>query len=76
MRSFCLRTQLRHLSLDPPAWEVLVVDGGSEDKTIAILSEIKCDILAVRSAGDRREFLARKRQLEISFCFRTPILLA
>lgn len=33
----CLERTLRQLSiLDPPAWEVLVVDGGSQDDTVAI----------------------------------------
>lgn len=33
----CLRRTLRHLSLlDPPAAEVLIVDGGSTDETLAI----------------------------------------
>ncbi|MBV9385774.1 MAG: TIGR04283 family arsenosugar biosynthesis glycosyltransferase [Chroococcidiopsidaceae cyanobacterium CP_BM_ER_R8_30] len=33
----CLGRTLRHLRLlEPPAWEVLVVDGGSEDETKAI----------------------------------------
>jgi rSAM/selenodomain-associated transferase 2 len=33
----CLERTLRQLSiLNPPAWEVLVVDGGSQDETVAI----------------------------------------
>jgi rSAM/selenodomain-associated transferase 2 len=37
----CLGRTLRQLSLlNPPAWEVLVVDGGSEDETIAIAQSI------------------------------------
>ncbi len=37
---------LRHLSfLDPPAWEVLVVDGGSEDETIAIAQTAEVQVL-------------------------------
>jgi rSAM/selenodomain-associated transferase 2 len=37
----CLERTLRQLTLlNPPAWEVLVVDGGSEDETIAIAANI------------------------------------
>jgi rSAM/selenodomain-associated transferase 2 len=33
----CLERTLRQLSiLNPPAWEVLVIDGGSQDETVAI----------------------------------------
>ena len=36
-----LERTLRQLSLlDPPAWEVLVVDGGSEDETVAIAQRL------------------------------------
>jgi rSAM/selenodomain-associated transferase 2 len=35
--AICLERTLRQLSiLNPPAWEVLVVDGGSQDETVAI----------------------------------------
>jgi rSAM/selenodomain-associated transferase 2 len=37
----CVERTLRQLSLlDPPAWEVLVVDAGSEDETIAIAESV------------------------------------
>lgn len=37
----CLERTLRQLSLlNPPAWEVLLVDGGSEDETVAIAQTI------------------------------------
>lgn len=37
----CLGRTLRQLSLlDPPAWEVLIVDGGSEDETVALAKRI------------------------------------
>ncbi|MEW6494030.1 MAG: TIGR04283 family arsenosugar biosynthesis glycosyltransferase [Cyanobacteriota bacterium] len=42
----CLERTLRQLSLlHPPAWEVLVVDGGSEDKTIE-LAKCICETIA------------------------------
>ncbi|HEY9637695.1 MAG TPA: TIGR04283 family arsenosugar biosynthesis glycosyltransferase [Coleofasciculaceae cyanobacterium] len=46
----CLGRTLRQLSLlDPPAWEVLVVDGGSEDETIAIAQNLgACVITSVQ----------------------------
>lgn len=43
----CLESSLRHLSLlEPPAREVLVVDGGSEDDTIAIAQKLGVRVLA------------------------------
>lgn len=37
----CLGRTLQQLSLlDPPAWEVLIVDGGSEDETVALAKRI------------------------------------
>lgn len=43
---------LRHLSiLEPPPWEILVVDGGSQDKTIAIAEAAAVPVLFTSKAG-------------------------
>lgn len=48
----CLGRSLRHLSiLDPPAREVLVVDGGSEDQTIAIAQKLGVRVLTANQRG-------------------------
>jgi len=48
----CLGRSLRHLSLlEPPAWEVLVVDGGSEDETIAIAQKLGARVLDSNQRG-------------------------
>lgn len=48
----CLGRSLRHLSiLDPPAREVLVVDGGSEDETIAIAQKLGARVLTTNQRG-------------------------
>jgi rSAM/selenodomain-associated transferase 2 len=48
----CLGRSLRHLSiLDPPAREVLVVDGGSEDQTIAIAQKLGARVLSANQRG-------------------------
>ena len=48
----CLGRSLRHLSiLDPPAREVLVVDGGSEDETIAIAQKLGVRVLNANQRG-------------------------
>lgn len=48
----CLGRSLRHLSLlDPPAKEILVVDGGSEDETIAIAQKLGARVLATNQRG-------------------------
>lgn len=54
----CLGQTLRHLSLlEPAAWEVLVVDGGSEDETVAlaeacqIIQSPRLYVLSTRERG-------------------------
>lgn len=48
----CLGRTLRQLSLlDPAAWEVLVVDGGSEDETIAIAQKAGARVLSSSERG-------------------------
>lgn len=48
----CLGRTLSQLSLlDPAAWEVLVVDGGSEDQTIAIAQQAGARVLASKERG-------------------------
>ena len=48
----CLGRSLRHLSiLDPPVREVLVVDGGSEDQTIAIAQKLGARVLTANQRG-------------------------
>ena len=43
---------LRCLSvLDPPAWEILVVDGGSRDDTVAIAASISATVIHSEQAG-------------------------
>jgi rSAM/selenodomain-associated transferase 2 len=48
----CLGRTLRHLSLlEPPAWEVLVVDGGSSDETIAIAQTANVQVISAKQSG-------------------------
>lgn len=47
-----LRRTLRHVkALDPPAWEVLVVDGGSSDHTTQIAAQAGVAVLQSEGAG-------------------------
>ncbi len=48
----CLERTLRQLSiLNPAAWEVLVVDGGSQDETVAIALSSKTRVISSTTAG-------------------------
>ncbi len=48
----CLERTIRQLSiLNPPAWEVLVVDGGSQDETVAIALTSKTRLISSTTAG-------------------------
>jgi rSAM/selenodomain-associated transferase 2 len=48
----CLGRTLRQLSLlNPPAWEVMVVDGGSEDETIAIAESLGVRVITSLNRG-------------------------
>lgn len=48
----CLERTLRQLSiLNPPAWEVLVVDGGSQDDTVAIALSATTRVIFSSIAG-------------------------
>lgn len=48
----CLERTLRHLtSLNPPAWEIFIVDGGSQDKTAAIALAMGSPV--IKSAAGR-----------------------
>lgn len=47
-----LERTFRHLSLlEPPAWEVLVVDGGSEDQTVAIAQRSGVKVIHAQERG-------------------------
>ena len=48
----CLGRTLRHLNLlEPPAWEVIVVDGGSSDETIAIAKTANVRVISAKQPG-------------------------
>lgn len=48
----CLGRTLRHLNLlQPPAWEVIVVDGGSSDETIAIAKTANVRVISAKQPG-------------------------
>lgn len=47
-----LARTLRHLSiLEPPAWEILVVDGGSQDQTVAIAEAAAVTVVLSSTVG-------------------------
>lgn len=48
----CLGRTLRHLNLlEPPAWEVIVVDGGSSDETLAIAKTANVRVISAKQPG-------------------------
>lgn len=48
----CLHRTLRHLTaLDPPAWEILVVDGGSTDATVEIARAAGVRVITCEQSG-------------------------
>lgn len=52
----CLGRTLRNLSLlDPPAKEIIIVDGGSEDETIAIAKTSKVQVIICEKRGRSRQ---------------------
>ena len=52
----CLDRTLRHLSiLDPPAWEVILVDGGSTDETVAIAQTYAVKVIQADEPGRSRQ---------------------
>jgi rSAM/selenodomain-associated transferase 2 len=47
-----LARTLRHLSiLEPSPWEILVVDGGSQDQTVAIANDASIPVISTSKAG-------------------------
>jgi len=48
----CLERTLRNLNfLEPPAWEIIVVDGGSEDQTVAIAQQAGIKVIHAQGRG-------------------------
>lgn len=59
----CLASTLRRVeNLDPPAWEVLVVDGGSNDRTMAIAEAAGVTVLRAAGTGRAVQMNAGARQ--------------
>ncbi|HTL90251.1 MAG TPA: TIGR04283 family arsenosugar biosynthesis glycosyltransferase [Leptolyngbya sp.] len=67
----CLERTLRQLSiLDPPALEVLVVDGGSQDETVAIAKSAGVRVLCCDRQGRSAQMNAgAKRAIGDLLCF-------
>lgn len=67
----CLERSLRHLNLlDPPVGEVIVVDGGSKDQTIAIAHKLGVRVLTANECGRSRQMnLGAEAATGDIFCF-------